>query len=163
MSAQVDLAKLREKAQAATPGPWEALPSHVRWSHFDRPVFREGLWYINPSGNHERVPMVTVDRADDHHEPTRQRAKADAEFIAACSPDVILELCERAAGLHATLCREIRLLAEIMQERDTAREALREIVKCESTFSRDPLEHARDAVAHCRELARAALEKGGAA
>lgn len=51
-------------------------------------------------------------------------------------------------------------LATIKQLRARARElegALEAVVRCECTFSRDPLEHAKNAVAHCRNLALAAL------
>lgn len=61
---------------------------------------------------------------------------------------------------HRDLDLSNKCIDALTRERDAAREALREIIKCECLFKVDPLEHAREAVEHCRELARAALGEG---
>jgi hypothetical protein len=65
-----------------TPGPWVAVQMNHRW-HGSKPLFPDGLWHIVPTDDYERVPIATVDRADDHDEQTRAEAGYDARLIAA--------------------------------------------------------------------------------
>jgi hypothetical protein len=73
-----------------TPGPWVAIPSKFRW-HGSEPLFEDGLWSILPESNYERLPICTVDHADDHDTATRAGAKHDALLIAA-APDLLAAL-----------------------------------------------------------------------
>ncbi|MBU9649389.1 hypothetical protein KTF21_11925 [Burkholderia multivorans] len=77
-----------------TPGPWVAVPQFVRLtSGAHQPIFKDGLWGVLPEADVERLPIATVDCADDHHAPTRTQAEFDALLIAA-APDMadILEI-----------------------------------------------------------------------
>ncbi len=89
----VSIAAVARAAEKATPGPWVAVPSTNRWHGDDKPIFPEGLWAILPADDYERIPLADVDRADDHHEPTRKHAQDDAEYIAAANPRTVLALC----------------------------------------------------------------------
>jgi hypothetical protein len=53
-----------------------------------KPIFEDGLWWILPARQMERLPICTVDHADDHHEGTRQKAEHDANLIAA-APELL--------------------------------------------------------------------------
>jgi hypothetical protein len=71
-----------------TPGPWVAMgpmPDRSLIGHYSvKPIFDEGLWYILPENNVERLPIAIVDCADDHYEPLRTiTAPSDAHLIAA--------------------------------------------------------------------------------
>lgn len=49
----------------------------------------------------------------------------------------------------------------LLAERDALREALKEIVKGEGAFSRDPLTHATNCIDNMKAIARRALKIGG--
>ena len=61
-----------------------AIPFHDR-SLLSRhePIFEDGLWFILPEDNMQRLPAAVVDHADDHHAPTRAEAEAYARLFAA--------------------------------------------------------------------------------
>jgi hypothetical protein len=69
-----------------TQGPWVAIPSTTRWYRYS-PLFSNGLWHILPANDTERIPICSVDHADDHDPPTRTQAEYDARLIAA-APDL---------------------------------------------------------------------------
>ncbi|MFO1080825.1 MAG: hypothetical protein U1E23_09395 [Reyranellaceae bacterium] len=65
-----------------TPGPWRAVPISGYRDHGARkPIFSDGYWHI--SANPDLNPVAVVDHADDHYEPTRREAEANARLIAA--------------------------------------------------------------------------------
>lgn len=75
-----------------TPGPWVAIPQYVRLaSGAHQPIFKDGLWGVLPESDVERLPIATVDYADDLHAPTRAQAEFDALLIAA-APDMAMAL-----------------------------------------------------------------------
>lgn len=66
-----------------TPGPWEALPSHIRLTgETSRTKFSDGRWVINPVDDYERVPLAEVDQGDDLYPPARKQAEYNAKLIA---------------------------------------------------------------------------------
>lgn len=75
-----------------TPGPWIAIPMRLRADFESKPLFDDGLWWIQPEGDVERTPICTVDHADDHDAPTRIQAGEDARLIAS-APD-LLDACK---------------------------------------------------------------------
>ena len=94
----LDLDAIRARAEAATPGPWEA---GIQW------VYSDGQIYADDN----RVPDVLgMEFADpDRAEDEARRGQRNAEFIAAARTDV------------PTLLAEVKRLRA---ERDAAREAL---------------------------------------
>jgi hypothetical protein len=75
---EVDVARLREVAEAATPGPW------------DLDVLRFGCWEVNaPTLNGEGDPRVFRFRVGDH------MVERDAEHIATFDPPTVLALIAR--------------------------------------------------------------------
>jgi len=73
---------------------WIAIPGLVRLNPSDKKIFRDGLWNILPEDDVERLPICTVDYADDHDEATRKSAEEIAHLIAA-TPE-LLEACKEA-------------------------------------------------------------------
>jgi hypothetical protein len=85
MSTPLDLDKLMELAEKATPGPW-----------YDRSDGAVGCGCITEEQDQETGQRYLVDC---QHWVGMAHAPADAAFIAACSPDAIRELvgrCRRA-------------------------------------------------------------------
>ena len=84
-----DLARLRELAAAATPGPWliDGLGVAQDLPPYDVVVGMEtrGHAYLS----YEALVL----------------AKSDASFIAAASPDVVVALCDRLAAAEAAIAR----------------------------------------------------------
>ena len=86
----VDLATLTALAQAATPGPWKLYDG---WTGDDK------ITRVVRIGNEEfTVFQTSAGRAHDI-----EGAKADFEYLAACSPDVILALVNRIKELEAQI------------------------------------------------------------
>jgi hypothetical protein len=76
----IDTKELRKLAEKATPGPWT-------------PVSDLPDWGVSGSGNGNADPVVTLNRK--YRAPWRQNlgcSQIDAEYIAACSPDNIIQL-----------------------------------------------------------------------
>ena len=81
----VDLAALRAKAEAATPGPWSALTTgRASGDH----------WYIVDDG--EALAYITANDGSDE-----EQREPNARYMAAVSPDVVLALLDRIAELEA--------------------------------------------------------------
>lgn len=108
---------------AHTPGPWVAVPGTIRW-HGHKPIFENGLWHILPEANLERLPICEVDQADDHDDPTRQRAEIDARLIAA-APE-LLAACNEvikqwgAGPSHLPIEERNRLLVKLCEAANKA-------------------------------------------
>lgn len=78
-----DLDALQALCNLAAEGPWMAVPLRMRMEPFaEKPIFEDGLWAIAYVNNPERMPVAMVDRANDHHAPTRKQAAYTAELIA---------------------------------------------------------------------------------
>lgn len=83
---------------------WIAVPARFRWHTRERPIFDDGLWAILRVGQEERLPIATVDRADDHDEKTRTNAAEVARLIAS-APELL-------AALKESLCWHLPGTAE---------------------------------------------------
>lgn len=98
-------------------GPWIAVPSTERMnSGAYKPIFPDGLWHIIRRNNPELLPIATVDRADDHDDPTRADAKPVAMLIAA-APDLLAALREMTPVFNTA-----RLIMNSKEARDLAGE-----------------------------------------
>lgn len=101
----IDTARLRELAEAATPGPWE-------WEG-------DGLWrHQSPT---DYAAIVTADYAPDTG-PTVECSDANGAYIAAANPQTVLALLDRIAELERTVAAAGRALREA-QERIAVLEA----------------------------------------
>lgn len=84
----IDLKAARELCDKALNGPdgprgaLLAIHTNFRW-HGPKPLFENCVWHILPERDPERMPICTLDRGDDNHEPTRKHAEAEAQFFAA--------------------------------------------------------------------------------
>lgn len=78
-----DLDKLREKAEAATPGQWEAGDTWV----YTEPIYPDDRRLSDVLG------MMFAD--DDRAEAEHRRGLRNAEFIAAANPDAVIALLDR--------------------------------------------------------------------
>lgn len=87
----IDIPNLREKAVAATPGPWEA------WKHPES----NGYWYVDRTARIEaKSAFGDIATCSTGIEET---AKANAAFIAASNPAAVIALCDRIAELENAL------------------------------------------------------------
>lgn len=77
---ETDLARLRALAEKATPGPWELLGAN-------------GIVSIEKAG---APPIVAWLGFDDSHRP-KAAHKANAAYLAALSPEVVLALLDAVA------------------------------------------------------------------
>jgi hypothetical protein len=106
MAVTDDYARLKELAEKATPGPWE-----VRLNEVNSALTLREVWQKIKHG--ERI--LAIERWSDMAD------QADAEFIAAVSPDVVLRLLSEVDGLKERLehFRKAATIAEqAMRETD---------------------------------------------
>ncbi|MEW7374559.1 ead/Ea22-like family protein [Pseudomonas putida] len=87
----VDKERLKEKALAATPGPW--VKSYRTESHGTR------ILAILP-GAQKQIGMIKTDKRDPKHEAVDQ---ANTDFIEAANPAVVLALLDEIATLKKQL------------------------------------------------------------
>lgn len=97
MTPKLDLAEIERRAKAATQGPWyfdigngqveSHNENHYRSEVVDRTSYSTKLDWHNQNGHVE--PFVDPDD--------------DCEFIASCSPDVVLEMVRRLRGMQRAL------------------------------------------------------------
>jgi hypothetical protein len=94
------LQEIRERHAKATKGPMVAIPVKRRWHFHETPVFDDGMWDILPAEDMERLPVISVDRGDDHDSATRKSAADDAQFFAHSWQDIsdLLAHVERLEG-----------------------------------------------------------------
>lgn len=113
--------KLRELAQAATPGPWNA----VRTGVIEDPDGDEDYGFAKgPTSVRNKFPTVAA---------WREQFEADARFIAAANPLVILSLLDRLRDQadelresEAAYMQNLGVLARLVPEMETLRDRLRE-------------------------------------
>ena len=91
----IDTKHLRTLAEAATPGPWMRL-------------FGERTVYDRMEDGCRGIAIVRSD-----YSPPTQKEAANIDYIAACSPDVLLALLD-------ALERKDRVIRSIKQEAETA-------------------------------------------
>ena len=91
----IDTKNLRMLAEAATPGPWMRL-------------FGERTVYDRMEDGCRGIAIVRSD-----YSPPTQKEAANIDYIAACSPDVLLALLD-------ALERKDRVIRSIKQEAETA-------------------------------------------
>ena len=91
----IDTKHLRTLAEAATPGPWMRL-------------FGERTVYDRMEDGCRGIAIVRSD-----YSPPTQKEAANIDYIAACSPDVVLALLD-------ALERKDRVIRSIKQEAETA-------------------------------------------
>lgn len=100
-----ELSALEEKAKLATPGPWRWMNRHALvGDHGPRPVV------LTSGRGMDGLTVLMTRGIEDGLLQDLSPTHADPEFIAACSPDVILAL--------------INELREARLQRDMARQAL---------------------------------------
>jgi hypothetical protein len=90
----------------STPTPWEAVECTVRHGNLDG--FTNGLWHIYQVDRPARqLPLAVLDRHNDHHEPTREQAEANANLIvnAVNCHDELLAALKAAVGGVGMLAR----------------------------------------------------------
>lgn len=104
MADYTDIDKLRELAEAATPGPWRVIKPGGRWI------------VVNGDGMDDRL----FDVSEKMMGGFRRTAKTDAAFIAAASPDVILALVAELVGLRTEVDQLRGENAQLTRERDLA-------------------------------------------
>lgn len=83
----MDLKQLKKLAEGATPGPWDAEQDFDQ--SCGKPCTQDGCHDSHASGTWSVWGPEHVDHAD-----SWRIEKADAQYIAAVSPDVVLELLE---------------------------------------------------------------------
>jgi hypothetical protein len=71
-----------------TKGPWFAIQiPGTRFGHRaldpGSHIYDDGLWYVMPESDPERIPIAIIDHADDNYPPARAMAEHDARLIAA--------------------------------------------------------------------------------
>jgi hypothetical protein len=100
------LQEIRERHAKATKGPMVAIPVKRRWHFHETPVFDDGMWDILPAEDMERLPVISVDRGDDHDSATRKSAADDAQFFAHSWQDIsdLLAHVERLEGISCPNC-----------------------------------------------------------
>ena len=91
-----------------TPGPWVAVPMKTDTAralmHGGPPLFDDGIWWILPEADQERLPIAVIDRADDHSAPARAKSELDARLLAA-APELLKALEDiSATAEHASCC-----------------------------------------------------------
>ncbi len=144
----IDTAKLRQLASAATPGPWTAA-----------------VW-IETDGNEWRATGPGHD--DESHDngsepgcPDEQAAQRDAAFIAAANPTTVLALLDRIAELeracdaHAEVANESGDRASALRAKvsDMRSERLRvEDQLAAMTAARDDLAEIAEAAMRCHKI-----------
>jgi hypothetical protein len=130
----LDLTRLKELAQAATPGPWEALPHGGFYPTMHTPQIKavDGSVIFSPSCDvgTMRNPEIV---------PGKDLNEANGLFIAAANPAAVLELIERLERAEAML---LPGLVEIRGEfSDEDLEAFkREWAKTTGAMPNDPLD-----------------------
>ena len=95
----IDTKNLRVLAEAATPGPWMRL-------------FGERTVYVRMEDGCRGIPIVRSDCS-----PPTQKEAANIDYIAACSPDVVLALLD-------ALERKDRVLREALEAIEIAKNGL---------------------------------------
>jgi hypothetical protein len=95
--APTDLAKLRELAKAATPGPW----AHVRRGHPDAHPDLQSAFVEGPPNRLDQSWTSNVCQA--HNAPTLGHHHNDAAFIAAANPAAITALLDRLERAESAL------------------------------------------------------------
>jgi hypothetical protein len=104
-----DWTELREKAEAATPGPWE---------HWDD---REGVQGV---GADDTVCQMAYLREDDHTHIPYDNARANAAFIAAANPATVLALIAEVEQLRCNQSHLEELEAALRARNEELSEAL---------------------------------------
>ncbi|KAM9867066.1 hypothetical protein ACIFOC_00388 [Leucobacter aridicollis] len=128
----IDLDALQAAAEAATPGPWEAEVDDgegttevnagsalTTWTEYE-----DGLRIGSPARSWRTTDRI-VER-DDLYDEDFEQAAADAEFIAAANPAVILEW---AAEYRAALSRIARVEALLTELDDGGKSGVRQSSK----------------------------------
>lgn len=92
MTSKLDLEEIEKRAKAATPGS-----RHVYKEKSGFPPHQEEVWgiYTAPNGEGERI----VETDAGYYPPHLN----DAEQIASCSPEVVLEMVRRIRGMQEAL------------------------------------------------------------
>lgn len=105
-----DIATIRARAEAATPGEWRAT----------RNSRNVATVHLAPTLMFDTEIAVLRDFAEEEDDPPRDHLVADADFIAAARTDVPA-ICDRVEVLEAAL-REVLPLAEAWMELDDGSE-----------------------------------------
>ena len=107
----IDTKNLRQLAEAATPGPWMRL-------------FGERTVYDRMEDGCRGIAIVRSDCS-----PPTQKEAANIDYIAACSPDVLLELLDALARKDLLLKQALGAICDLKEYRKDIDEAIEAITK----------------------------------
>jgi hypothetical protein len=114
---KIDLDKLEQAAKAATPGPWR-VSIDDKWPGGDGNPSVMGIYgperIVDYGLGPERHDLRIVETDGGHYEPRWD----DANFIATCSPDVVLALVQRVRELEerANIVEPVYLAAKALHQ-----------------------------------------------
>jgi len=142
--------------QKHTQEPWIYFPARHEWHTGEKAIFDDGVWYIHPADDVERLPICIIDKGNDHHEPTRKQAEVDARRIVACinaCEGIPTDGLEAHANKGGMIGAAIETVADYKQQRDELLASMKRIAE------RCPADSPIYAIASVGDGARLAIAK----
>jgi hypothetical protein len=100
VSAPIDLKKLREAAEKATPGPWVWWVDREYACLFSEPSFDKNKYFLSK-------PILDDGSAGAEYAPILEAGSSDAGYIAMANPDTILKLLDALEIYEKALVRQV--------------------------------------------------------